>query len=368
MAALLGLALGVMACVSIVELVVRNAMSGESDPLLILAAAGAGALTYYVAEPFFPKMDEGHDHLVKKQDDVDDHEAYFRHLQQQEEEAAARASGGGGAAAGGGGAGITAGGGASHHHHHHLSDGDLERSAHGGAVALGVASGGASQRKVTTTAGAGGAGALGLARKGSGAGDLSSPLVGGGGLPGGAAELGLEGSGHGGELGGVGHAHAAHALSESQRLKAGRMMRLGLLMAVTMTIHNLPEGFAVAFSAFTDFGPVMALAIALHNIPEGVIIAAPIYAATGSRWKAVGLATASGLSEPLGALLSLLLLQPFFTQERLHYLLAFTGGVMLAVCGIELWPEGRNCRHDRAFAGGILGGIAVMGWTLYVEG
>eukprot|EP00198_Chlamydomonas_reinhardtii_P005322 XP_001694658.1 ZIP family transporter [Chlamydomonas reinhardtii] len=234
MAALLGLALGVMACVSIVELVLRNAMSGESDPLLILAAAGAGSLAYYVAEPFFPKMDEGHDHLAKP------------------------------------------------------------RSA----------------------------------------------------------------SGHGGELGGGGaHTHAAQ--SESQRIKAGRMMRLGLLMAVTMT---------VAFSAFTDFGPVMALAIALHNIPEGVIIAAPIYAATGSRWKAIGLATASGLSEPLGALLSLLLLQPFFTQERLHYLLAFTGGVMLAVCGIELWPEGRNCRHDRAFAAGILGGVAVMGWTLLVEG
>lgn len=41
-----------------------------------------------------------------------------------------------------------------------------------------------------------------------------------------------------------------------------------LLMAVTMTLHNLPEGFAVAFAAFTDFGPVMALAIAIHNIPE----------------------------------------------------------------------------------------------------
>jgi zinc transporter ZupT len=37
----------------------------------------------------------------------------------------------------------------------------------------------------------------------------------------------------------------------------------------------------------------MALAIALHNIPEGIIIAAPIYAATGSRWKAMALATAS---------------------------------------------------------------------------
>lgn len=40
-------------------------LQGESDPLLILAAAGAGSLAYYVAEPFFPKMDEGHDHLAK---------------------------------------------------------------------------------------------------------------------------------------------------------------------------------------------------------------------------------------------------------------------------------------------------------------
>jgi ZIP family zinc transporter len=44
-------------------------------------------------------------------------------------------------------------------------------------------------------------------------------------------------------------------------------------MAVTMTLHNLPEGFAVAFASFTDFGPLMALAVALHNIPEGLIVA-----------------------------------------------------------------------------------------------
>ena len=49
----------------------------------------------------------------------------------------------------------------------------------------------------------------------------------------------------------------------------------------------------MAFSAFTDFGAVMALAIAVHNIPEGVIVAAPVYAATGSRWKAMGIAVAS---------------------------------------------------------------------------
>eukprot|EP00798_Chlamydomonas_sp_ICE-L_P020760 gene20760-27581_t len=162
---------------------------------------------------------------------------------------------------------------------------------------------------------------------------------------------------------------------------------LSPIMAIAIAVHNIPEGiiiaapiyaatgsclkalglatasvsFAVAFSALTGFGPIMAIAIAVHNIPEGIIIAAPIYAATGSRLKALGLATASGLSEPLGAFIALVALKSFLTQERLHYLLAF-----LAVCVIELWPEARSCKNDRGLAWGIAIGSVVMAWTLYV--
>jgi ZIP family zinc transporter len=63
MAALLGVALGVMATVSCVELVARNAMSGEADTFLVLAAAITGGIAYYLLEPLFPKMDEQHDHI-----------------------------------------------------------------------------------------------------------------------------------------------------------------------------------------------------------------------------------------------------------------------------------------------------------------
>jgi ZIP family zinc transporter len=121
----------------------------------------------------------------------------------------------------------------------------------------------------------------------------------------------------------------------------------------------------VAFAAFTDFGPIMAAAIALHNIPEGLIVAAPVYAATGSRWKALGLATASGLSEPLGALLALLLVKPFLTAARLQYLLSFVGGVMAAVSLLELWPEAKRCRNDQRMAWGIALGASLMGATLF---
>ena len=150
------------------------------------------------------------------------------------------------------------------------------------------------------------------------------------------------------------------------RMSKARLMRLGILMAITMTLHNLPEGFAVAFSSFTGIGPVMATAIGVHNIPEGIIVAAPVYAATGSRRYALMLATASGLSEPVGAFIALFFIKPYLTPKLLHYLLAGTGGMMTAVCIIELFPEGRKCKHDGHLLNGIVFGSLLMLSTLYV--
>ena len=149
------------------------------------------------------------------------------------------------------------------------------------------------------------------------------------------------------------------------KMSKARLMRLGLLMAITMTLHNLPEGFAVAFSSYTSVGPVMAAAIGVHNVPEGIIVAAPVFAATGSRRRALAMATVSGLSEPAGALLALCFVKPYLTPTLLQYLLAATGGMMSAVCAIELLPEGRKCRNDAALARGVLVGTAVMLGTLY---
>uniref|UniRef100_A0A7R9XTT4 Zinc permease family n=2 Tax=Micromonas pusilla TaxID=38833 RepID=A0A7R9XTT4_MICPS len=150
------------------------------------------------------------------------------------------------------------------------------------------------------------------------------------------------------------------------KLSKARLMRLGLLMAITMTLHNLPEGFAVAFSSFTSIGPVMAAAIGVHNVPEGIIVAAPVYAATGSRRQALMMATASGLSEPAGALLALYFIKPYLTPMILHCILAGTGGMMSAVCVIELYPEGKKCKHDGQLWRGIAFGTMLMAGTLYV--
>jgi ZIP family zinc transporter len=59
---------------------------------------------------------------------------------------------------------------------------------------------------------------------------------------------------------------------------------------------------------------LMAGAICLHNVPEGMAVAAAVYGATGNKVRAVLISAATGLVEPLSALLSVLLLAPVLTQ------------------------------------------------------
>jgi ZIP family zinc transporter len=158
------------------------------------------------------------------------------------------------------------------------------------------------------------------------------------------------------------------------------LLRWGLIMAVTMTLHNLPEGVAVAAAAGTGAGGHVAAAVAAHNIPEGIVIAAPVYAATGSRWAALAIAAASGLSEPVGAAGALLAARAWDAVGwgdggdggcggssgggLLPLLLAGAGGVMAAVCVLDLIPEASRCGARGRMVGGVVVGAGVMAATL----
>jgi len=155
--------------------------------------------------------------------------------------------------------------------------------------------------------------------------------------------------------------------SEEKRSQQ-RLLRVGLLTAVTLTAHNLPEGMAVAISTMgsVKLGLKLAVAIALHNIPEGLAITCPlIMSKRHSPASAIGMAFASGLSEPVGAALTLLVLRNVVTQERIDYALAFVGGVMMAVALLELLPESLLMkRHGMTWAGFVTG-VVVMATSLY---
>lgn len=146
--------------------------------------------------------------------------------------------------------------------------------------------------------------------------------------------------------------------------KKACMMRVGILVALGITIHNFPEGAAVGigYSAIPALGIVLALAIAIHNIPEGLAIAVPLRASGMKKGKVVMLTLFSGLAEPFGALVALLFLVSI--PGILPVALAFTGGVMAHLTMDELMPVAKKYGNPELVSIGIILGMAL---TLLME-
>eukprot|EP00877_Chromochloris_zofingiensis_P002860 jgi/Chrzof1/12575/UNPLg00528.t1 len=146
------------------------------------------------------------------------------------------------------------------------------------------------------------------------------------------------------------------------------LSRMGVLAALAVGMHNLPEGLATFIAALASptAGIAMAVAIALHNIPEGIIVAMPIYYASGSKWKGFLWSAISGLSEVVGALLAYLVLYGN-NMDPLAYaiLFAFVGGMMVYISIKELLPTAlRYDPNDTYVSIAFLFGMAVMAGSL----
>ena len=140
-----------------------------------------------------------------------------------------------------------------------------------------------------------------------------------------------------------------------------RLMRMGVFTALAIAIHNFPEGLATFVSALQAPGlavPIVA-AIAIHNIPEGIAVSVPIYQATGSRGKAFVYSFASGLAEPLGALVGWLVLRPFMSDAVFGILFAGVAGIMVFISFDELLPAAREYGENHLALYGLIGGMAV---------
>lgn len=118
------------------------------------------------------------------------------------------------------------------------------------------------------------------------------------------------------------------------------LKNVGIITAVGISLHNFPEGMAVYISCLkgVHMGLPLTLAIAAHNIPEGMAVAAPIYGATGSKWKALMYSTLSGVCEPIGALIFGAFLTDYLTEYMIQCLLAGVAGIMVYMCIRELIP------------------------------
>ncbi|MEG1937165.1 MAG: zinc transporter ZupT, partial [Rikenellaceae bacterium] len=145
-----------------------------------------------------------------------------------------------------------------------------------------------------------------------------------------------------------------------------KLMRVGLMTAVAITIHNFPEGMAVFATSYNDItlGLPIAVAIAIHNIPEGIAVSVPIYHATGSKKKAFVYSFLSGLAEPLGAVIGYLILIPIMSSFVMGVLLASVAGIMVYISLDELLPAAREFGWHHISIYGLIVGMMVMAVSL----
>jgi ZIP family zinc transporter len=140
------------------------------------------------------------------------------------------------------------------------------------------------------------------------------------------------------------------------------------MLALAVTIHNLPEGMAVgvvfggAEEGVAGLSLASALAvsigIAIQNVPEGAIISMPMRAAGNSKWRSFLIGSLSGAVEPVGAL-AVVLLASLMTPV-LPYMLAFAAGAMFYVVIEELIPEASEGKHTNLSTIGFAIGFVLM--------
>jgi ZIP family zinc transporter len=164
----------------------------------------------------------------------------------------------------------------------------------------------------------------------------------------------------------VPHEYIAECLPKDADPKSKQMARTGLMTAIGIAIHNMAEGIAVFVGTVhaVEVGIVIAIAIAIHNIPEGISVSLPIFCATNDRKKAFWFSFFSGLTEPAGALIAVLLLLPFLSPALVNGLLAFVAGIMIYISFDELLPAAHKYGEEHVVAGGIILGMFVMSATL----
>ena len=165
--------------------------------------------------------------------------------------------------------------------------------------------------------------------------------------------------------------HEAHMIEELEKKpKNAKLMRMGLMTALAIGIHNFPEGIATFATAVENptLGIAIAVAIAIHNIPEGIAVSIPVFYATGDRMKAFRYSLLSGLAEPVGALLAYFILMPFMSPVMMGCILAGVAGIMVFISIDELLPAAREYGEAHISIYGVMSGMAIMALSLILLG
>ena len=162
----------------------------------------------------------------------------------------------------------------------------------------------------------------------------------------------------------VPHMHLESEKTEGIKSK----LKKTTMMVFAVTLHNIPEGMAIGVTfagalaqnaGITMAGAfALAIGIAIQNFPEGAIISMPLKSEGVSKPKAFLYGTLSGIVEPIGAIITILLTNA--VVPILPYLLSFAAGAMIYVVVEELIPESQAGEHSNIGTIGVAIGFTIM--------
>lgn len=162
------------------------------------------------------------------------------------------------------------------------------------------------------------------------------------------------------------HLHIGSSMDEAEGPKTS--WRRSVLLALAVTIHNIPEGLAVgvgigAVAAGTPGSNLagaltLAMGIGLQNFPEGAAVSIPLRREGMSRAKAFLYGQFSGLVEPIAGVMGAVLV--FYMRPILPYALSFAAGAMIFVVTEEVIPESQRAGNEHISTLGLLFGFALM--------
>lgn len=154
--------------------------------------------------------------------------------------------------------------------------------------------------------------------------------------------------------------------AEGHLIESAKLKKMGVFTALAIAIHNFPEGFATFLATIEDpsLGIAIAAAVAIHNIPEGITVSIPIYHATGSKVRAFWYSFASGIVEPIGALLGYFVLLQFFNEYVFGVVFAGVAGIMVFISLDKLLPTAQKYGYHHHSIMGVIIGMAIMASSL----